>query len=393
MNETEQRLRESLSRFSAPDEQGAADRSWELVRAAYAEQPEPQRSPRVRRHVLQVALIGALVVALISPAGAAVRNWVADTVDPGVTPSRPVLTSLPAKGSLLVQSSVGTWVVHPDGSRRLLGDYSGATWSPRGLYVAATSDHELTALEPNGKIRWTLARAGQVRQPSWNAPDGFRIAYLDNTMLRVVNGDGSGNHLLRRGAAPVAPAWRPGNAYVVAFAKTNGAVEAVRADDGRRVFSTASGPMPLWLQWSHDGARLLIVRPNFLELRSPEGKSRWRLPAPTGSRIIAARLSPSGKLLAVVVAGAGRSRVLLSGPHSPTHVLFSGPGQFSGVEWSPDGQWILLAWQSADQWLFLAPHRPNRIIAVSHIAKQFSPRVPGSAEHAFPAIKGWCCSR
>ena len=122
----------------------------ELVRAAYAERrPEIRRSvrPRLALAFVAITLVAAL---LLSPAGAAVRGWIDDALTVGVQDAEPALTDIPGGGSLLVQSAEGPWVVQPDGSRRLIGNYKEAIWSPRGLFVGATSGHTLSALEPDG---------------------------------------------------------------------------------------------------------------------------------------------------------------------------------------------------------------------------------------------------
>jgi hypothetical protein len=392
LKENERRISEALHEASAPEESQAEERAWRVVQAAYAEQPAPRRSPGLRRRGLQLALVLGLVAALISPAGAAVRHWVADTVNPGKVPSKPALTSLPAPGSLLVQSAAGPWVVHADGSKRLLGAYSGATWSPHGLFVAATTHHQLVTMDPRGEAHWTIAQPGRVSRPSWKAPDGFRLAYLSGASLRVVVGDGSHDHLLEPRVAAVTPAWLPGPRYVLAFARPNGAIEVVQAGSGRRVFQTAPGERPRSLQWTPDGG-LLVTRSRATELRGPDGSLLWRWTAPAGTRLVAARLAPKGEQVALIVSSHTRSRLLLTGPDMRNRALFSGPGLFSGVEWSPDGRWLLLAWKSADQWLFLNPSRPRRIDAISHISAQFAPgaRRPGQA--GFPQVRGWCCPR
>lgn len=395
MNEFERELRERLDEVQVPDRRGAEERAWNLVRASFEEREAAPRPSRLRWRALQAAMVVALAALIISPAGAAVRDWVRDTVSPGQEPSRPALTSLPAHGSLLVQSAAGPWVVHPDGSKRLLGDYASSAWSPRGLYVAVASPHELAAIEPNGEVRWTLSRAGPIRLPSWNGPDGFRIAYLDGSTLRVVDGDGTGDRLVRRGAAPVAPAWMPGPQYLVSFSKLDGGVETVRADGGQRVFATAAAARPSWLQWSADGRLLLVVRSAYAELLNREGRVVWRANAPAGARILTARLSPRRDRVAMTVTGSGHSRVLIGGPGYATRTLFAGPGRLTEVEWSPDERWVLVAWRSADQWLFLRPNGSGRIDAISNISKQFSsgatdsttPRAP------FPEIEGWCCRK
>jgi hypothetical protein len=392
MKENERRVRKALSETSAPEESQAEERAWRVVQAAYAEQPARRRADGIPRRGLQLALVLGLVAALISPAGAAVRHWVADTVSPGRESAKPALTSLPAPGSLLVQSAAGPWVVHANGSKRLLGAYAGATWSPHGLFVAATTGHELVTVDPRGEAHWTVDQLGLASRPCWKGPDGFRLAYLSGASLRVVDGDGSHDHLLEPRVAPVTPAWLPGPRYVLAFARLNGAIEVVRAGSGRRVFQTAPGERPRSLQWSPDD-RLLVTRPRTTELRNRDGSLLWRRPAPAGTRIVAARLAPQREQVALILGSHTRSRLLLTGPRARSRTLFSGPGLFSGVEWSPDGRWLLLAWKSADQWLFLNPSRPERIDAISNIGAQFAPGAKRPGRTGFPQVRGWCCPR
>ena len=56
----------------------------------------------------------------------------------GVEESAPALFSLPASGQLLVTADSGAWVVDEDGSKRLLGGYREASWSPFGRFVVAS---------------------------------------------------------------------------------------------------------------------------------------------------------------------------------------------------------------------------------------------------------------
>ena len=292
-----------------------------------------------------------------------------------------------------MQSASGSWIVHADGSKRLLGAYGEATWSPHGLFVAATSRHQLATVAPGGEVHWTLERSGPVRLASWNGPDGFRLAYLSGTSLRVVDGDGTNDRLLERRVAPVAAAWMPGPRYILAFARPDGRVEAVRADSGHRVFETAAGEVPRSLQWSGDGRKLLVTKPTAIEIRDRNGPLLWRWAAPVGMRIVAARLQPKSNRVALIVRGDAQSRLLLTGPGVPARALFSGPGRFTGVEWSPNGHWLLLAWRSADQWLFLNPSRPRRIVTISNVASQFAPGALRPRHAGFPQVGGWCCSR
>ena len=166
------------------------------------------RSRRSWKPVAAVALAVVVVAGLLSPPGRAVLDEIRQVV--GVEGSAPALFSLPAPGRLLVTADSGVWVVDEDGSKRLLGDYREASWSPFGRFVVATRANELVALTPDGTVRWSLARP-DVRLPRWGGSrTDTRIAYFSRGQLRVVGGDGKGDRLLDADAAERAPVWLPG---------------------------------------------------------------------------------------------------------------------------------------------------------------------------------------
>ncbi len=192
----------------------------------------------------------------------------------GVEESAPALFSLPAPGSLLVSADSGAWVVDEDGSKRLLGSYREASWSPFGAFVVAAKPNELVALEPDGDVRWTLARP-DVRFPRWGGTRiDTRIAYLSQGALRVVAGNGKNDRLLDRGAASRAPAWRPGPRHVLVYARQDGTVRSVDVDTGAAV-PTTSADRSLLGQDELAALRRLLGESAQLEtpVRSPDG--RW----------------------------------------------------------------------------------------------------------------------
>ena len=203
-------MKQELERIQIPDEDGARERSWAVVSAAFAER-EPQPRRRSWKPVAAVALAVVVVAGLLSPPGRAVLDEIRQVV--GVEGSAPALFSLPAPGRLLVTAGSGVWIVDEDGSKRLLGDYREASWSPFGRFVVAARANELVALTPDGTVRWSLARP-EVRLPRWGGSrTDTRIAYFSRGQLRVVGGDGKGDRLLdatQRGArSRVAAGRRP----------------------------------------------------------------------------------------------------------------------------------------------------------------------------------------
>ncbi len=393
----EHKLRRALLATLPPDEIGAQRRAWRIVRTAYSERV-PSPWPIRHRRPLAAASIGvALLVAALSPPGRAVIRDVRKAVGTekvvGVPQSKPALFSLPAKGRVLVSAPSGVWVVAADGSRRNLGAYDEATWSPHGLHVGAVKRNQLVALTPAGELRWVLSRPG-VRHPRW-APSGFRIAYLSRNTVRVVAGDKTGDGRLDA-ARDVTPAWKPGSEHVLAYVDRGGSVNVV-ATDTRTTLWTAAGAAasPTQLEWSADGRRLLAVRRlagRFaLIVFDANGRRLQTLEFP--GRPLEAAFAPKGHSVAVIRRLGPRSQLLVVDADTlrRQRVVFSGLGRFSDVAWSPGGRWLLLGWPSADQWLFIRSTDVSKIKAVSSLAAQFDPG--GTATRGFPTIEGWCCTR
>jgi hypothetical protein len=308
-------------KFDVPLPDGAEERAWHVVRAAYEERVPAPRERKTWRPVLVLAAAAVIAGAVASPPGQAVLDSIREAV--GVERAQPALFSLPAPGQLLVESADGVWVVQADGSKRRLGDWREASWSPFGRFVVVASANELAAVEPNGDVHWSIARP-KVRFPRW-AGDRIdtRIAYLSGTSLRVVAGDGTGDRLLRRNVTTVPPAWLPGEGFRLAYTDRAGRTSVVDADTGR------------------------VIRERV---------------APTPDVIIRQRGAASE-----VVAG-GR-------------VVFRGTGEFRDFARSPDGRWLLVTWPTADQWVFVRTTGRRRIEAVSGITRQFGggsfPRIAG----------------
>jgi hypothetical protein len=418
---TDRRLSELLRDAPVPDEREAQERGWRVVQAAFESRHPLAARPRINR--LAVALvIGLLVAALaLSPAGAKVADLVGDVVKPGQENARPALTSLPAPGQLLVTSAKGPWVVDEDGSKRLLGAYEDAAWSPHGLYLAATRGRQLTAVDPVGSVRWSLAAAHPVSHPAWST-SGVRIAYLSGSSLRVAAGDGTGDRLLARGVAPVTPSWRPQReplpagqvatgpgANLLAYVDRRGRVLIHDADSGERLIRNPPGPPPSLLAWSSDGRRLLAASGGTLSTfdagnsyRHPtvvEAPRPWAVTdasfEPGSHRVAAVETSAAATDPLTGISKSGRptgSAVLLGRPDGRgffSRRVFAGPGRLGDLAWSPDASSLLVGWRDADQWLFLDPSG-DRVRAVGHISRQFDPGAGGRP--SFPGVDGWCCA-
>lgn len=363
-------LERALRELEVPDEAGAEERAWDVIRAAHAERTPVHPSRRTRRAGVAIG-VGVVALAIgLSPAGAKMGEFVSDVVGIGEDDARPALRSLPAAGELLVESEQGVWIVREDGSKRLLGDYEQAAWSPSGVYVAVTKGRELIAVDTDGEVRWTLPTPGVVHDARWVGSDvDTRIAYRSDHDLRVVAGDGdpADDHVIARGVAPVAPAWRPiGESkldpglgvrpYVLTYIDGKGKIRTVNADTGE--------PVP-------------AMRADLDRLSTP----------PSGGSAKRA-LSPDREQLATIQRVGRRDRLTLQRRVAGTKkLLFSARGPLTGPTWSPDGRWLLVGWPAADQWLFIAADRPNRVVAFDRISEQFDPG--GDGDGAFPQVAGW----
>jgi hypothetical protein len=234
-------------RFHAPGEQEAQERAWAVVRRAYEERQPVAWPRRHARPLAAAALVAAVAAAALSPPGRSVVQSLREAV--GVKEAEPALFSLPTRGQLLATSRKGTWLVHRDGSKRLLGHYRDATFSPHGLFIAATRANQLVALDPMGNVRWTLARPAP-RHPVWTGTrTNTRITYVSGGQLRVVAGDGTGD----RAVGPASPRSsqlkavpirkHAGQSTVVdrggvVFRGTGSFDQAVRSPDGRWLLVT-----------------------------------------------------------------------------------------------------------------------------------------------------------
>lgn len=393
----EERLRALLREVPVPGGEEAERRGLRLLAAAFAERRRPRRAPAARA-ALAFAGAAVLMALLLSPAGASVRGWIGDVLSPGVPNAEPALTRIPGGGRLAVSSPRGAWVVGPDGSRRLLGDYREATWSPHGLYLAAASGRTLTAVEPDGTPHWSITAPAAVRDPRWS-PDGFSVAYRAGTTLRLVDADGTADRLLAPRIAPAAPAWSPLGLPQLAYVDARGRIVVRDLQVGRTLAVAPALPGLRRLEWAASGelleASARAVRVRRVEARGSQGLRLGpplRLHPPRG-RIVDARLAPDGRTAALVRAFGSarlpRSQVDLFDTRSGHgRGLFGSAGRLAGLSWSPASDRLLVSWPEADQWLFI-PTRGRGLRAIAGIGGAFS---PGSRSGgAFPRPTGWCC--
>ncbi|HEX3974942.1 MAG TPA: hypothetical protein VHW96_01700 [Solirubrobacteraceae bacterium] len=388
--------RRALTGVRAPGEGDAQDRAWATVRAAYRDRPAPTAARSWRRLALVPVVAVLLGAVAFSPAGATVRRIINRALSAPHISRAPAL-SLPAPGKLLVSNAQGTWVVSAHGSVKRLGAWTQATWSPRGKYLAVASAGTLAAVHPGGALAWRLP-APAASDPRWYSPTGYRVAYRSGPDLREVAGDGSGDHLLATRVAPIAPAWRPGHDFQVAYVTRRGAIVVRGGDTGVTVWRSGPHPgRPVALSWSPTGTRLVLVTSAGVWLSLPGQAPPLRIRLPVRGPVLDATASPDGRWLALVRgapaaghAGAATTPQLqiadLTAPTRPARTVLSGIG-VSQPTWAPDSQWLLVTWSAAGQWWFVRATGRARIVAESRVAAKLGP----GGQSGPLRLDGWCC--
>jgi hypothetical protein len=352
-------------RLDVPIPPGAEERSHEVVMAAFAShRPTPARRSHWRP-AIAVAVVAVFAGVLASPPGRSVIHAIREAV--GVKKAQRELFSLPAPGRLLVNSARGAWVVDQNGSKRLLGPYHQASWSPFGRFVVALRGDELVTLEPDGNVHWTLARPG-LRVPSWGGErDDTRIAYLSRGNLHVVAGDSTGDATrCADSVAPVTPVWKPGSLSVLAFASVDGRIHVYDVTDCRLILRKAVGPVRK-LQWSRDGKLLLALSRSGVRVYDLRGHVVEHVPGVEDAVFV-------GPTHRIALIRGGNALVGFAG-------VFRATGLRQVVS-SPDGRWLLLTWPAANQWVFVRVGTPHTIRAFAGITRQL-----GGGR--FPAVSGW----
>jgi hypothetical protein len=332
---------------------------------------------------MRIAVVAALIAVglavALTPAGA----WIGDRLKSEPKRSTPAFEALPKGGSVLALSRTGAYAISSEGDTQGLGSFSEAGWSPHGLHVIGVDGNRLTAVDPLGTVKWTLVRPSPVHHPAWSTGDGFAVAYLEGSTLRVVAGDGdrATDRRVRVHVAAVTPAWRPHSDRVLTYATRSGVIETVDTLTGRTISRSpaSSGGAPLSMAWSRDGRRLVALWRRSVTVLDTSGHVVRSIGLPGSGRELA--LHPSGTRAAVLV-GSGVLGLRLRGAETAPRQLFQ--GDVDGLAWSQDGRRLLLSWRGVGQWLLLGPGR--RIAALHDVSREL-----GNAG-GFPRVAAWCCS-
>lgn len=142
----------------------------------------------------------------------------------------------------------------------------GPVWSPNGCQIAFRSSPD-GPTGPVGRISIVNADGTGLRQvspddaqgssdesPTWS-PDGTRLAFTRNSVLHVVNVDGTGMMALPNEDMASNPSWSPDGQRI---AYSSGGEIRLRNPDGSNLTIVTTGAFDFWPRWSPDGLRLVI---------------------------------------------------------------------------------------------------------------------------------------
>lgn len=343
-------LHRELESAPVPDAHAAQQRAWSTVRAATPLADARKRTSRRRGVIVAVAALATVgTVAAAVASGAPVVEWVKQRMDPAPTKPQPTVgpaRRLPAPGRLLVRPRNGGLVlINADGTRRRLGIYAGASWSPRRLYIVVWRANQLSAITPDGSVRWQHTTPGRVRAARWS-PDGYRIAYTTrNGQLRVIAGDGTGDRrLLSTPVGAAVPAWRPTEAHTLAYLSQPGRLIVQNVDTGaHRQLGHRITPAVRTMSWSSGGRLLSTTSPHQLRTYNLRTGGRAHSRARPRSRYVDATFAPGHPTLARITTTGKRSTL------TAANQRFTTQGRIASATWSPNGRWLLLNATDAEQ--------------------------------------------
>ena len=138
-------------------------------------------------------------------------------------------------------------------------------FSPNAVTIAFQSDrpgkNEIYTVSSNGanlkRITTTVLGA---QLPTWS-PNGYKIAYMGDGGIHVVNSDGSGDRQLTNHAEDYKPVWSPAGSRILFVSRRDGNTEVyVMNEDGtgqqNLTLNSASDDSP---SWSPDASQIAFV--------------------------------------------------------------------------------------------------------------------------------------
>jgi Tol biopolymer transport system component len=180
----------------------------------------------------------------------------------------------------------------------------GLDWSPDATrLVAATGNSLYVVTIATKQVTNILTRPTYLSDPAWS-PDGTRIAYTDDTSIKLIRPDGTGRRLFTRtpDGFDTSPTWSPNSKRIAFVTNRYGDDELVslpRSGTGQptRISRMDGQPNPSYyfvdIDWSPDGRKIAA-----LELQDIDGLDWTRIRAyhvdGSGKYWLTPRLDPDG---------------------------------------------------------------------------------------------------
>ena len=304
-------------------------------------------------------------------------------------PQRGALGPLPGGGRLLVTGAGGAWIVGPRRRRAAArAPTRGATWSPRGLFIGAWRGAALSAVAPDGRVAWTLARrrapsatcAG--RRTATASPTGAARAWPSSPATAAARAslDATARAGPRRPGARTAP-------HTLAWVRARRATSSCATPTAAGRLALAAAPMAPRgeLLWSADGRRLLSLGRGAVRVLDVRAGRQWRVASP-GGRVGAAAWAPRGRRLALVVRDRrGMSSVVVD--------LDARRRRAAGGSSSRRAAWTPSPGRRTPAGCSCARRGPTSGCSARRRPRPRRPRSTPVARHfgGTPRVAGWCC--
>jgi TolB protein len=146
----------------------------------------------------------------------------------------------------------------------------GPVWSPDGCQIAYRSGFdqqvspwiEIVNADGTGARQVTPkpdpSEFAYYESPTWS-PDGSRLAFTKNSVLHVINVDGTGMTALPNEDLALNPSWSP-DGQRIAYTSLDPFGEIhLRNPDGSNLASATTGAFDFWPRWAPDSRRLVIA--------------------------------------------------------------------------------------------------------------------------------------